>query len=106
MEAGTSGVTGPKKAFFTISALWAPSTTTSTLRAAMMVPMPMVYAWRGTSSMLSNRRLFAWMVLSVRSTQCVAFGNVSSGSLKPIWPFGPRPRSCKSMPPASAMACS
>ena len=42
MLAGTSGVTGPKKAFLTISALPAPLTTISTLRACMMVRMPMV----------------------------------------------------------------
>ena len=42
MLAGTSGVTGPKKAFLTISALAAPLTTSSTLRACMMVRMPMV----------------------------------------------------------------
>ena len=42
MLAGTSGVTGPKKAFLTISALPTPLTTISTLRACMMVRMPMV----------------------------------------------------------------
>ena len=42
MLAGTSGVTGPKRAFLTISALPAPLTTISTLRACMMVRMPMV----------------------------------------------------------------
>ena len=42
MLAGTSGVTGPKNAFLTISALPAPFATMSTLRACMMVLMPMV----------------------------------------------------------------
>ena len=42
MEAGTSGVTGPKKARLMISALPAPLATSSTLRACMMVLMPMV----------------------------------------------------------------
>ena len=42
MLAGTSGVTGPKKAFLMISALPAPLATISTLRACMMVLMPMV----------------------------------------------------------------
>ena len=42
MEAGTSGVTGPKKAFFTMAALSLPLATSSTLRACMMVLMPMV----------------------------------------------------------------
>ncbi len=42
MEAGTSGVTGPKKARRTISALSEPLATTRISSAAMMVPMPMV----------------------------------------------------------------
>ncbi len=42
MEAGTSGVTGPKKARRTISALSEPLATTRISLAAMMVPMPMV----------------------------------------------------------------
>ena len=42
MLAGTSGVTGPKNAFLMISALPAPFATMSTLRACMMVLMPMV----------------------------------------------------------------
>ena len=42
MLAGTSGVTGPKKAFLTISALPLPFATMSTLRACMIVLMPMV----------------------------------------------------------------
>ena len=46
-----------------------PLATTRMARAFMMVPIPMVYASRGTSSAESNRRLFAWMVLSVSSTQ-------------------------------------
>ena len=42
MLAGTSGVTGPKNAFLMISALPLPLATMSTLRACMMVLMPMV----------------------------------------------------------------
>ena len=106
MEAGTSGVTGPKKARRTISALSEPLATTRISLAAMMVPMPMVYASRGTSSMESNRRELALMVLSVSSTQCVSLGNSGAGSLKPMWPLWPRPRSCRPKPPASAMLCS
>ena len=42
MEAGTMGVTGPTKDFWTISALSLPVASSSTLRAAITVPMPMV----------------------------------------------------------------
>ena len=42
MLAGTSGVTGPKNAFLMISALPTPLATIRTLRACMMVLMPMV----------------------------------------------------------------
>jgi len=42
MEAGTSGVTGPKKDYLMISALSLPEAISRTLRAFMMVPTPMV----------------------------------------------------------------
>ena len=42
MEAGTWGVTGPKKASFTMPALLSPETTITTRSACMMSQMPMV----------------------------------------------------------------
>ena len=50
----------------------------------MIVWIPMVYAWVGTSSMEAKKRALALMVDSVRSTQWVPLGNTSAGSLKPM----------------------
>ena len=58
MEAGTIGVTGPVKAVFTMSALASPLTTTRICLAAMMLPMPIVMALRGTSSAEAKKREF------------------------------------------------
>ena len=44
MDAGTSGVTGPKKAFFTASALSFPEAISRIFFAFRMLPMPMVKA--------------------------------------------------------------
>ena len=51
----------------------------------------------------AKKRLLAWMVLSVRSTTWVPSSKASSGSLKPMWPLWPMPRSWRSMPPSPWM---
>ena len=84
IEAGTRGVTGPKNASLTISALSSPLTMIRIFFACMIVPIPIVYACLGTSSADAKKRLFASIVLSVRSTQCVVLSNASAGSLNPI----------------------
>ena len=61
--------------------------------ACMIVLIPIVYACFGTSSADAKNLLFASIVLSVRSTQCVSFSNASPGSLKPICPLCPSPSS-------------
>ena len=68
MEAGTWGVTGPKKASRMAWALAAPLATIRTFRACMMSRTPMVRAWVGTSSRLEKKRRLACRVLSVSST--------------------------------------
>ena len=87
IDAGTSGVTGPKNAFATMSAFASPFTTRRIFFARMIVPMPIVYACLGTSSADAKNLLFASIVLSVRSTQCVFCAKEASGSLNPICPL-------------------
>ena len=54
-----------------ISRLSAPVTTMTIFFAAMIVPIPMVKAALGTSSIESKKRLFASMVISVSFTSWV-----------------------------------
>ena len=48
-------------------ALASPRASSRILRALMMVPTPMLMAWRGTSDSLLKKRVLALMVDSVRS---------------------------------------
>ena len=103
MDAGTSGVTGPKKDLWRISFLSAPVAMSMTFRAAITVPMPMVKAAVGTSSREAKKRLLASRVMAVSSTSWVILGKWSQGSLKPMWPSWPMPRSCRSTPPQASI---
>ena len=76
------------------------------LLAFMMVPMPMVMACFGTSSIDWKKRALASMVFWVRSTTWVFSGNSSQGSLKAMWPLLPMPSSWMSTPPMLATTCS
>ena len=98
-DAGTCGVIGPKNASRTISALPSPFATIKIFFACIMVLMPIVYACFGTSSAEAKNLLFASMVDWVKFTQCTSLSKDSDGSLKPICPLWPIPRSCKSTPP-------
>ena len=51
----------------------------------MIFLIPIVYACFGTSSSEAKNRLFASIVLSVKSTQCVSFSKAAPGSLNPIF---------------------
>ena len=86
-------------ALYKASALSSPLATTRIFLACMIFLIPNEYAWRGTSASEAKKRLFASIVLSVRSTQCVSFLNTVPGSLNPMCPFLPIPRSCRSIPP-------
>ena len=72
----------------------------------MMLLMPMVTAWVGTSSMLSKKRAFTSRVFCVSSTTWVMVSMGSPGLLNAMWPFTPMPRMCRSSPPAASMAAS
>ena len=78
------------------------------MRASMMVPMPMVTAWVGTSSILSwkKRRALSRMVCWVSTWLWVRQAREHPGSLKAMWPSEPMPRSWMSTPPAALMASS
>ena len=56
----------------------------SNLDAKLRVQMLSLIHIFGTSSADAKKRLFASIVLSVRSTQCVVLSNASAGSLNPI----------------------
>ena len=90
---GTFGEICPQIVSFNACALSSPLTTTKIFFARMIVPIPMLYACFGTSSADSKNRLLASIVLSFKSTQCVGSTKLSPGSLNPICPFLPNPRS-------------
>ena len=69
MEAGHCGVTGPLIAAARALALFLPLATRRMVFALIILPVPIEIALRGTSSSLAKKRLFAWMVASVRSTR-------------------------------------
>ena len=81
---GTFGVTGPFTTSFRISALFSPFTRSTIFFARIIVPIPIETAFLGTSSFFSKKRLFASIVLSVRSISPVTFVNSSAGSLNPM----------------------
>ena len=72
-----------------------------------IVDMPIDSARSGTAVQSPpNRCALACRLSSSRSATWVVAHRPSAGSLKPMWPFAPMPRICRSMPPAAAIAAS
>ena len=68
--------------------------------------MPCVSTCRGTSSTEPKKRALSARVCSVSVLTRVREASEEPGSLKATWPSLPMPSSCRSMPPAAAIACS
>jgi hypothetical protein len=64
IEAGIRGFTGPPKAGLTASILSPPFTRSNIVRASMIVPMPIVIPYFGTSDKVLKSELFAFRVHS------------------------------------------
>ena len=106
-DAGTRVVIGPFTVWRMHSAFFSPVATSTIRRALRIVPIPIDSASAGTregsspkSAALSRR------VDSISLTRCVRASSSSPGSLKPMWPLLPMPSSCRSIPPAPAIAAS
>src|SRR5699024_1963017 len=91
-EAGTSLVTSPCNTLLKISAFFSPCTSKMIFLASIIVPMPIVIASVGTSSILLKKRAFASIVVLAKSTTCVRDFTSDPGSLNPICPFKPIPK--------------
>ena len=105
MLAGTCSVTSPSAALVIISPLL-PNAINKMRFDCMMVPIPMVTARRGTFDKCENSYALASLVLLARFTSLVFEMILEPGSLKPICPFPPIPKICKSIPPAFIIAAS
>src|SRR5271165_5467233 len=87
--------------------LGAPVANNSSSRESKMVPTPIVSARFGTlSGSPPNIAAFCWRVMGVSAFSRVRDMSAERGSLKPIWPASPMPKSCTSMPPTSRIRCS
>ena len=106
MDAGHVAVMGPSTARFTASAFCSPDARMSSSRASMMVPMPMVIAYLGTSSSVLKKRALSRTVRSLSVLMRVREPSDDPGSLNAMCPLTPMPRICRSMPPTSRMRCS
>lgn len=105
-EAGKSSVTGPVSARLIAVALPLPCAISSRCRASKIVARPCVIAWVGTSSRAAKNLALSCRVRSASLTTRVRDENAAPGSLKPMWPFEPMPRICRSIPPAEPIAAS
>jgi hypothetical protein len=76
------------------------------LAAARIVATPIVTASRGTLSSPKKSAEASRRVTASRWTTRVRLSSPDPGSLKPMCPVLPMPRSWKSMPPARSIACS
>ena len=92
----------PSINFLTTSFLFLPLATTIRVLALKASAIPIEMAYFGTSSFDSKNLEFASMVASANFTIDVLLFKNSPGSLKARWPFGPRPRTCKSLVPKSS----
>jgi hypothetical protein len=66
-----------------------------------MVPTPIVIAFVGTFSLPPKSLEASLLVKSSNVTNLVPEFGAEPGSLKPICPFVPTPKSCRSTPPLS-----
>ncbi len=97
-------MTGPSTARATTAALPSPKASITTRRAARIVPTPIVIARRGTywspkKSLAASSRVTRSSVISR-----VRLSGPLPGSLNPTCPVRPMPSSCRSIPPAAAIA--
>ena len=104
--AATSGDGSPSTARCTTSALCSPVAIRAISRAWRIVATPIVIASRGTLSSPKKSAAASRRVTVSSVTSRVRESGGEPGSLKPICPLLPIPRSWKSMPPAWTMACS
>ena len=79
---------------------------TAISRASRIVATPIVTASRGTLSSPKKSAAASFRVTVSSVTSRVRVAGPEPGSLKPMWPVRPMPRSCKSSPPTSAIICS
>src|SRR6516165_6267647 len=93
-------VIGPSTALARIDALAPPVANSSNSRASKIVPTPIVTALFGTlSGSPPNMAAFCLRVTGVSAFSRVRDISADKGSLKPIWPASPIPKSCTSIPP-------
>ena len=90
-------------AALTIADLCSPHATSKISLACMIVSIPIVTALTGTWSIEPNMTLASSLELLSKSTNRVGELKDEPGSLKPILPHRPIPKSWKSIPPASAI---
>ena len=86
-----------------MSAFSSPLTTIRMRRACIMFLIPMLRAWRGTSSRFRRSAVGVDGPVS-QMTTWVSRPKSSPGSLKAMCPLWPMPSSCRSMPPKSWMS--
>ena len=99
-------LTGPSTIRATASALASPWATRTSVRASRMVPRPWVRQCIGTWSGESKNRALSARVFGASVLIRVREANDDVGSLKPMWPFAPMPRICRSTGPIAAMRAS
>lgn len=98
-DAGRAMVTSPFSICATALAFAGPVATIRMEVASSIVPIPMVIAWLGEESGEAKSILLASIVEGDSLTVRVRLSCGDPGSLKPIWPFRPKPNSCRSIGP-------
>ena len=106
-DAGRRVVSGPRSVRSIHPALRSPVAISTIRRARRIVAIPIDSASRGTTSTFPpNSAAFSRRVTSCSLTRCVRAASSSPGSLNPMWPLAPMPRTWRSMPPAASIAAS
>ena len=99
-DAGTNSFSSSSIDFLIILALLSPQATKRTLFAFIMVFIPIEIASFGTLLIPPNSLAASNLVVSSILTFLVTEDSIDPGSLNPICPFLPMPRSWRSKPPA------
>ena len=103
--AATSWSTSPSTARARSSALCSPVARMTISRASRIVATPIVIASRGTLSSPKKSAAASCRVTRSSVTSRVRLSAPEPGSLNPMCPVRPMPRSWRSIPPAARIAC-